>query len=85
MTDRNREAQERFGANVEALRRRAGLSLDALAERSQLDLTDLTDILSGESEATATTVYRLAGALNANPTDLFRGMSWTPQADDGSG
>jgi transcriptional regulator with XRE-family HTH domain len=85
MTDPNRNAQTRFGANVEELRRRAGLSLEALAERSQLDRADLAGILGGEIEARAGTVYLLAGALGVDPADLFDGMSWTPPADGGSG
>jgi transcriptional regulator with XRE-family HTH domain len=80
-----KEAQARFGANVEDLRQRAGLSLDALAERSQLDRADLNGILNGESEASASTAYRLAGALGVDPGDLFSGMGWPPPADSGDG
>lgn len=85
MTDLSRQVQERFGANVETLRQRAGLSLDALAERSQLDPDDLINILSGGSEASATTVYLLAGALGVEPADLLEGLSWSPPADGSSG
>jgi transcriptional regulator with XRE-family HTH domain len=85
MTDTNKEAQARFGANVEDLRQRAGLSLDGLAERSQLDRADLNGILNGDSEASASTAYRLAGALGVDPGDLFSGMGWTPPADGGNG
>ncbi|HJZ36884.1 MAG TPA: helix-turn-helix transcriptional regulator [Solirubrobacterales bacterium] len=85
MTNRNREAQERFGANVEGLRQRRGMSVEALAKRSQLGQGDLAEILSGEAEASANSVYLLAGALGVEPDDLFKGMSWTPPADGGSG
>jgi transcriptional regulator with XRE-family HTH domain len=85
MTDRNREAQERFGANVDALRQSRGMSVEALAERSQLGPEDLAGILNGEAEANANSVYLLAGALGVDPGDLFNGMSWAPPADGGSG
>jgi transcriptional regulator with XRE-family HTH domain len=85
MTNPNRQVQERFGANVETLRQRACLSLDALAERSQLDPDDLTAILNGESEASTGTTYLLAGALGVDPADLLRGMTWSPPADGGKG
>jgi transcriptional regulator with XRE-family HTH domain len=85
MTDKNKEAQERFGANVEGLRQRRGMSVEALAERSQIGREDLAEILSGEAEATANTVYLLAGALDVDPSDLFGGLNWTPPADGGSG
>jgi transcriptional regulator with XRE-family HTH domain len=85
MTDRDRDAQARFGANVEEQRRRRGLSVDSLAERSQLGQDELAGILSGEVEARAEAVYLLAGALGVDPGDLFSGMNWVPPADGGSG
>jgi transcriptional regulator with XRE-family HTH domain len=85
MTKANREARARFGANVEILRQRSGLSLDALAERSQVGRDELTGILSGQVEARAGTVYLLAGALGVHPGELFHGMNWVPPADGGGG
>jgi transcriptional regulator with XRE-family HTH domain len=85
MTETNRAAQARFGANVEGLRQHRGLSVEVLAERSELGRDELTGILSGEVEARAGTVYLLAGALGVDPGDLFRGLSWAPPADGGSG
>ena len=85
MTDTNREAQARFGANVKGLRQRRGMSLEELAKRCQLGREDLAEILSGEAEASANTVYLLAGALGVDPGDLFQGMTWASPADGGSG
>jgi transcriptional regulator with XRE-family HTH domain len=85
MTDTNRAAQARFGANVEGLRQHCGLSVEALAERTELGRDELTGILGGEVEARAGTVYLLAGALGVDPGDLFRGLSWAPPADGESG
>jgi transcriptional regulator with XRE-family HTH domain len=85
MNDTDREVQERFGANVNDLRQRRGLSVDALAERSELDPRDLAKILAGETEARSTTVYLLAGALDVDPGALFNGLSWSPPADGGAG
>jgi transcriptional regulator with XRE-family HTH domain len=85
MTDKSEQAKERFGANVEGLRRRRGMSVEALAERSELERDELTGILSGEIEARTATVYLLAGALGVDPGDLFDGISWLPPADGGSG
>ncbi|MCW2981571.1 MAG: hypothetical protein JWO14_3298 [Solirubrobacterales bacterium] len=85
MTDPNKQVQERFGANVEGLRQRRGMSVEALAERSELARGNLTEILSGKAEASANTVYLLAGALGVTPGDLFQGMTWAPPAEGGSG
>ena len=74
MSDASRQARSRFGANVEEIRRRRGLSLDALAERSQIQRDELARILSGEVEAHASTIYMLAGALDSTPDDLFSGV-----------
>ena len=87
MSDEKREAKalERFAANIESLRQSRGLSLDALAERSGLGREDLARILGGETEASAGTIYLLAGALGAAPGELFNGIAWVPPADGGSG
>jgi transcriptional regulator with XRE-family HTH domain len=85
MTDTNKEVQARFGANVDGLRQRRGMSVEALAERSELRQEELTGILSGDLDARTGTVYLLAGALGVDPGDLFQGMNWTPPADGGSG
>jgi transcriptional regulator with XRE-family HTH domain len=85
MTDTNKDAQVRFGANVDDLRQRRGLSMEALAERAELAQDELTGILSGGVEARTGTVYLLAGALDVDPNDLFNGTSWVPPADGGSG
>jgi transcriptional regulator with XRE-family HTH domain len=85
MTHRNKEAQERFGANVEGLRQRSGMSVEALAELCKLGQEEIAEILSGQAEASANTVYLLAGALDVDPADLFQGMTWVPPADGGSG
>lgn len=85
MNDMSRAAQERFGANVDGSRRRLGLSIEQLAERSQLATDDLVKILNGEDEARASTVHRLVGALGVDPGDLFGGMRWVSPADGGTG
>jgi transcriptional regulator with XRE-family HTH domain len=85
MSDTSIEAQKRFGANVDDSRRRLGLSIEQLAERSKLDRDDLVKILNGEDEARASTVHRLAGALGVDPGDLFGGMRWVSPADGGTG
>jgi transcriptional regulator with XRE-family HTH domain len=76
-----REARERFAANVEVLRRRAGLSQDELASRSGVDGADLQRILSGEMEVGAGATSMIAGALGVGPGDLFRGITWIPPAE----
>jgi transcriptional regulator with XRE-family HTH domain len=85
MADTEREARERFAANIERLRRRDGLSVQALAERSRIDGRELEGILRGEGEAGYATIALLAGALGVEPGELFRGIRWIPSGEGDGG
>ena len=73
-----RRRRSRFASNVERLRRRAGLSLDEVAERAQIDREELDVLLRGDAEARVDTIYLLAGALEVEPGALFEGVVWLP-------
>lgn len=81
----DREARERFAANVERLRRRDGPTVEELADRARIDPRELTEILGGKREAGYATIARLAAALGAEPDDLLRGIRWIPPGADGQG
>jgi transcriptional regulator with XRE-family HTH domain len=73
-----RSRRSRFASNVERLRRRAGLSLDEVAARAQIDREELDALLRGEAEARVDTIYLLAGALEVEPGAFFDGVTWVP-------
>ena len=79
----NEDAQARFGANVNDLRQRRRLPIEALAERSGLDQDELAAILA-EKPSHRPDRYLLP-APGGHTGDLFQGMSWIPPADGGSG
>lgn len=85
MTGSDRDARKRFAANIERLRRREGLSLGQLAERSQIDRVELGQILRGDRDPGAGAIYMIAGALAVDPGDLFEGVSWDPPLTGGPG
>lgn len=85
MADTDREARERFAANIERLRRRDGLSVEDLAARSQIDPDVLRRILRADQEADYGTIALLAGALGVEPGTLFEGIVWIPPGPDGEG
>jgi transcriptional regulator with XRE-family HTH domain len=85
MADIEREARGRFAANVERLRRRDGLSVESLAERSRIDGAELGKILRGEIEVGYRAVALLAGALGVQPGELFAGIRWIPPGEEGGG
>lgn len=78
MADTDRDARERFAANIERLRHRDGLSVEALAERAEVDVRELREILGADREATYGTIAALAGALGVEPVELFEGIRWIP-------
>ncbi len=69
---------ERFGQNVAAARKRAGLSQEALSFRSEVHRTVVSKVERGESIPRAETIARLAGGLGVGPGDLFAGLDWQP-------
>ncbi len=73
----------RFAANVERVRTRRGYSLAELAERSQIDMGEIEAILSGETESNVDSTYRLAGALDVSPGELYEGVAWIPDGEGG--
>jgi transcriptional regulator with XRE-family HTH domain len=74
-----------LAATIERLRRQGNFSLDELADRSQLDREVLEEILRGDAEADLGLIYRIAGALGAEPADLFKGIAWVPPEGDRAG
>jgi transcriptional regulator with XRE-family HTH domain len=85
MAETHEEARERFAANVERLRRGKGITAAELAERSLIDPGELKEILRGEREAGYATIALLAGALEVDPGELFRGIAWIPPEEGGEG
>lgn len=83
MAQKSKDARKSFGANVERLRRQRGYSLDQLVERSQIERGEVESILRGEAEANVDSIYRLAGALDVTPGELYRGMAWIPDGEGG--
>ncbi len=81
MADTDREARERFAANIERLRRRDGLSVEELAERSDVDARELKEVLRADRDAAYGTIAALAGALGVAVGELFEGIRWTPPGE----
>ncbi|MBI1785289.1 helix-turn-helix transcriptional regulator [Candidatus Sumerlaeota bacterium] len=61
----------RFGKNIEQLRRQRGLSLDSLAERSQVSKAMLSQIEKGKVNPTIGILWKIAEGLNVQLRDLI--------------
>jgi len=70
--------RERFAANLRRVRRRSGLSQEALAARAELHRTQIGLLERGARMPRIDTVIKLAVALDCNPADLIAGIEWRP-------
>jgi transcriptional regulator with XRE-family HTH domain len=68
---RSKEGQK-FGETVRRLRKQAGLSQEALAERADLSADFLGFIERGENVPTLTTILQLARALGVQPSKIIK-------------
>ena len=66
----------RFGENVIWLRKQAGLSQQAIAERAGLHRVEVSLIERGLRVPRLETILKLAGAIEVDPCDLIREMRW---------
>ena len=60
-----------LGANIREMRRRAAMTQDELAREAGVSMMTLSRIERGESEPRASTLRKLARALEVKPRDLF--------------
>ena len=83
MGEPREKVRAHFAANVERLRRRAGISVAELAERSELDRETVEKLLAGSAEPHLDTIYLIAGAIGVDAAQLFDGVAWTPDGRGG--
>lgn len=68
---RSKEGQK-FGETVRRLRKQAGMSQEALAERANLSADFVGFIERGENVPTLTTILQLARALGVPPSKIIK-------------
>lgn len=71
MKENPTDLNQMLAARISRLRADSGLSLDALAERSDVSRSMISLIERGESNPTAVVLNKLAAALNVTLTSLF--------------
>jgi transcriptional regulator with XRE-family HTH domain len=69
---------EQFGENLMIFRRRAGLSQEELGFRANLHRTEIGQLERGSRLPRIDTLVKLSGALCVTPSDLLKGIAWTP-------
>jgi transcriptional regulator with XRE-family HTH domain len=73
-----------LGVRLDRLRQHQGLTVAALADRSDLDRAAVDAVLKGETNAGISILLRLAGALDAEVGELLAGISWEPGEGGGA-
>jgi transcriptional regulator with XRE-family HTH domain len=72
---RYRAAARKLGLRVRSLRRARGWTLEALAERADLDLKHLQKIEAGSLNVTLVTIVRISTGLGVSLGQLFEETS----------
>lgn len=69
--ERELEIQTQFGARLRDLRKRKGLSQEALALACSLDRTYIGGVERGERNISLVNIYKIADALSVDVKELF--------------
>lgn len=69
---------QRFGANLARCRKAADLSQEETSVLASLHRTEISQLERGLRLARVDTVAKLAGALEIDPGELFKGIKWKP-------
>lgn len=67
-----------FGKNLRAARRRRGLTQEEVSELSGVIQSDVSLIERGERDPRASTIRKLAAAVDVSPGELFDGLALKP-------
>jgi transcriptional regulator with XRE-family HTH domain len=65
------DIQKRFGMRVREIRKRKGLSQEALALACKLDRTYIGGVERGERNVSLVNIYRIAEGLGVKPGELL--------------
>lgn len=69
-----------LAANIRRHRERAGMTQAELADAASMELRYVQTLESGRANPTATTIIRVADALDISPGALFRPARLTPRS-----
>ena len=61
---------KRIGANITRLRKKMGMTIQALAEAANMEKSNLIPMEKGRENMKASTIVRIANALGVDPKEL---------------
>ena len=71
-----------FGLVIKQMRKARGLSQELLADEASLDRTFISQLETGTKQASLTTIFRLASALQVEASELLRRVEDLLTADE---
>jgi transcriptional regulator with XRE-family HTH domain len=74
---------ERFAENLARYRAEAKLTIEALASKSEIHRSQVSEYLGGRAQPKIGALARLAGALGISPAALLEGISFEPAERQG--
>jgi transcriptional regulator with XRE-family HTH domain len=72
--------RQRFASNLSSIRRKAGVTQEALADRCYLHRTEVSLLERGGREPRLGTLVKLASALDVSIEALCAGIAWDEDA-----
>jgi transcriptional regulator with XRE-family HTH domain len=75
---------EAFGWTIRALRKRRGMSQEALAAKCELDRTYISGIERGTRNPSLTNILKIADSLSVSASELFAAAQSRLDAADGN-
>jgi transcriptional regulator with XRE-family HTH domain len=63
---------EAFGSNLRAIRKEKQLTMEALANLAEIELSQIYRIETGKINPKLTTLMKIANALGISPRELFK-------------
>jgi transcriptional regulator with XRE-family HTH domain len=83
MAEKSKDPESALGQRIDQLRRASGLSVEELANRADLDRSQLESLLHGVQDVGIFVLIRLAGALGVEPGEILDTVTWVPRRDGG--
>ena len=78
MSDVSASAAKSFGKKLALCRAAAGMTQEELAHLSSIHRTEIGLLENGQRQPRLDTIIKIAGALDVDPCELIKGLSWTP-------
>jgi transcriptional regulator with XRE-family HTH domain len=78
VSDVSASAAQSFGRQLALYRAKAGITQEELGQLSSIHRTEIGLLENGRRQPRLDTIIKIAGALEVDPCELIKGLTWTP-------